>query len=379
MMRTRRAMPILLLTLLLAGAALLWWHRPHAGTVPATEPAEAAQVVSAQVIREEPWQSLRKAYGQVRAMQGANLSSQVSGIVDEIDFQSGEEVKAGTVLMRLRLYDDTAKLQQLQSEVALYAAGLARDQKQFDAKAISRATLDVDTANLRNYQAQAAAQIQVMDEKVVRAPFAGRLGIRQINLGQYLPAGTTVVDLEALDPIYVDFNVPQQQVAGIRPGQPVAVAVDAWPGRDFQAKVLAVDGRIDEQSRMATIRAGLGNSDHALLPGMFAIVRLDRGASRRVLAVPHAAISFNPYGDFVYVLTPPAGAHDLRTGDLLIASSRVVTLGETQGDRVVVLSGIASGDRVVTAGQLKLRSGASVRMDNSVQPANELNPTPTEE
>ena len=379
MTRTRRAAPILLLTLLLAGAGLVWLHRPHASAVTTAEPMAAAQVVSALTIQLQPWQSVHKAYGQVRAMQGADLSSQVSGIVDEIDFQSGAAVKAGAVLMRLRMYDDPARLQQLQSEVTLYAASLARDQKQFDAQAISRATLDVDTANLRNFQAQVAAQVQVMDEKIVRAPFGGRLGIRQVNLGQYLPAGTAVVNLESLDPIYVDFNLPQQQVAGIRPGQPVAVSVDAWPGRNFQATVLAVDSRIDEQSRMATIRASLANADHALLPGMFAIVRIDQGASRPVLAVPHAAISFNPYGDFVYVLTPSPGPPSQHGRDVLVANAHVVTLGETTGDRVVVLAGLAPGDRIVTAGQSKLRQGAVVEIDNAVQPADELNPTPTEE
>ena len=214
--------------------------------------------------------------------------------------------------------------------------------------------------------------MQLMDEKVIRAPFDGRLGIRQADLGQYLPAGTPAVNLESLDPIYVDFNVPQQQVAGIEPGQPVAVSVDAWPARRFQAQVLAVDSRIDGQSRMATIRATLTNHDHALLPGMFAIARLNRGPERQVLAVPHAAISFNPYGDFVYVLAS-------QSEDVLVASLRVVLLGETQGDRVVVLSGLKVGDRIVTAGQSKLRSGSLVRIDNSVQPENDLDPSSAEE
>lgn len=374
---TRRTSAFLLLAILMAaglGAAGLgagglaaWWHRQHPAAGPAAA-GEAPQMVSAMLVRAEPWQSLDKAYGQVRAVQGADLAAPVSGIVSEIDFQSGDMVRAGTVLMRLRLYDDPAKLQQLQSEVALYDADLARDQRQFQAQAISRATLDLDTANLHNYQAQVAAQMQLMDEKVIRAPFDGRLGIRQVNLGQYLPAGNPAVNLESLDPIYVDFNVPQQQVAGIRPGQPVAVSVDAWPGRSFQAKVLAIDSRIDGQSRLATIRASLANHDQALLPGMFAIARLARGAARQVLAVPHAAISFNPYGDFIYVLAP-------RSGDILVAASRVVVLGETQGDRVVVLSGIKAGDRIVTAGQLKLHGGSLVRIDDSVQPGNDLNPS----
>ncbi len=372
----------ILLLLVVAVACYPAWHIWRRAAAPAATPqaGEPAQTVSDAVVRAQPWQSRFKAYGQVRAVQGAELSAQVPGIVDEIDFQSGQDVKAGTVLLRLRMYDDPAKLQQLEAEVSLYSANLARDQKQFEAQAISRATLDLDTANLRNYQAQVAAQTQAMDEKIVRAPFSGRLGIRLVDLGQYLPPGTAVTTLQALDPIYVDFSVPQQQVGDVRPGRAVDVSVDTYPGRVFHARVQALDSRVDAQSRMASVRASLDNPDHALLPGMFAIARLDLGASRQVVAVPQAAISFNPYGDFVYVLTPKRDAGQGASGDApLVATSRVVTLGETQGDRVVVLAGLKAGETVVTAGQLKLRSGSLVVIDNRVQPANALNPEPPEE
>nr|WP_321984281.1 efflux RND transporter periplasmic adaptor subunit [uncultured Lichenicoccus sp.] len=368
---TRRTPAFLLLPSLLACGLATLWHRQPPPPAPAAA-ADATQVVSAMTVHPEPWQSLDKAYGQVRAVEGADLAAQVSGIVSEIDFRSGDMVHAGTVLLRLRLYDDPAKLQQLQSQVELYDADLARDRKQFEAQAISRATLDLDTANLHNAQAQVAAQMQLMDEKVIRAPFDGRLGIREVDLGQFLPAGNAAVNLESLDPIDVDFNVPQQQVATVAPGQPVAISVDAWPARRFQARILAIDSRIDGQSRMATIRAALDNHDHALLPGMFAIARLKRGAIRQVLAVPHASISFNPYGDFIYVLAP-------RNGDVPVATARVVVLGETRGDRVVVLSGLTPGEQVVTAGQSKLHDGSPVRIDNSVQPENDLDPSPPEE
>ncbi len=361
----------LLLLLVLAAAAYPAWLVAHRAGAPAAtaQAAEPAQTVSDIVVHPQPWQDRLKAFGQTRAVQGAELSASVPGIVDEIDFQSGQDVKAGTVLLRLRLYDDPAKLQQLQAEVALYNTNLARDQKQFEAQAVSHATLDLDTANLRSFQAQVAAQSQAMDEKIVRAPFNGRLGIREVDLGQYLPPGTAVTTLQALDPIYVDFSVPQQQVGAIHPGGAVDVGVDTYPGRVFHATVQALDSRIDAQSRMVSVRASLGNRDHALLPGMFAVAHLDLGPARSVLAVPQTAISFNPYGDFVYVLTPKPG-----TPGVLVATSCVVTLGETQGDRVVVLSGLHDGDTVVTAGQIKLRSGAAVVIDNRVQPPNALSP-----
>ena len=358
-----RALMLLLLALAALAAYPAWRGlHPAAASAPASS-SEPAQTVADFVVTPVRWQAMLKAFGQVRAVQGADLSSQVAGIVDEIDFQSGQEVKAGTVLLRLRLYDDTAKLAQLNAEVALWTANMARDQKQFDVQAISRATLDLDLANLRNFQAQAQAQAQAMDEKIIRAPFSGRLGIRQVDLGQYLSPGTAVTSLQALDPIYVDFSVPQQQIGEIVPGHGVRVGVDTWPGRVFEATVQAFDSRIDPQSRMVTVRAALANADHALLPGMFAIVHLDLGPPKTVLAIPQAAVSFNPYGNFVYVLTPRPGAEGG-----FIAHSRVVVTGEARDDRVVVTSGLKAGERVVGAGQLKLRNGSAVVVDNTVKP-----------
>ncbi len=370
----------LLLLLVLAAAAYPAWLVAHRVDAPAAtaQAVEPAQTVSDIVVRPQAWQDRLKAFGQTRAVQGAALSAPVPGIVDEIDFQSGQDVKAGTVLLRLRLYDDPAKLQQLQAEVALYNTNLARDQKQFEAQAVSHATLDLDTANLRSFQAQVQAQAQAMDEKIVRAPFSGRLGIREVDLGQYLPPGTAVTTLQALDPIFVDFSVPQQQVGDIHPGGAVDVGVDTYPGRVFHATVQALDSRIDAQSRMVSVRARLDNRDHALLPGMFAVAHLDLGPARTVLAVPQTAISFNPYGDFVYVLTPQPG-HAPGKPQVFLATSRVVTLGETQGDRVVVTAGLHDGDTVVTAGQIKLRNGATVVIDNRVEPPDALSPNPPEE
>ncbi len=378
MTRTRA---LLLFLLVLAMAAYPAWRVAHraAAVTPAPEGAEPPQVVSDFPVRTEPWQDRLKAYGQVRAVQGADLSAPVPGIVDEIDFQSGQDVRAGTVLMRLRPYDDPAKLQQLQAEVALYTANLQRDQRQFEAQAVSHATLDLDTANLRSFQAQAAAQAQTMDEKIVRAPFGGQLGLRQVDVGQYLPPGTAVTTLQALDPIYVDFSIPQQQMAAVRPGEAVDVSVDTYPGRVFHATVQALDSHVDATSRMASVRASLDNRDHALLPGMFAVARLDYGPRRRVLAVPQAAVSFNPYGDFVFVLTPRAGAALPGQPPVFLATSRVVKLGQLEGDRVVVTAGLNDGDLVVTAGQLKLRNGGTAVIDNRILPSNALSPDPPNE
>ncbi|WP_428392595.1 efflux RND transporter periplasmic adaptor subunit [Lichenicoccus sp.] len=329
--------------------------------------APPAPSVSTVIAKRELWQAQVRATGQVVAVQGADLSAEVSGIVGAISFASGQDVAAGTVLLRLRPNDDDARLAQLQALASLGAANLARDRKQFTAEAVSRATLDADQSNLAAEQAQVAAQRAVMAEKAVRAPFAGRLGIRLVDLGQYLTAGTAIVTLQALDPIYVDFNVAQQALGRLHVGQTISAHLDGWPDRVFKARLSAINSRLDAASRMATVRAELDNHDHALLPGMFAVVDVDTGAAIPRLTLPQAAISFNPYGDFVYVLERGAGGQ-------LIANSRVVATGAVRGDQVAILSGIKAGEQVVSAGQLKLRSGMPVEVNNSIQPPDNAAP-----
>jgi membrane fusion protein (multidrug efflux system) len=345
----------------LAGAG--WWTlAPHHASAAKAAPALRPATVSAIRATMQGWQARLKANGEVRAVQGADLSAEVAGIVETIAFSSGQAVAAGTVLLRLRANDDDARAAQLQAVADLAGANLARDRRQFDAQAISRATLDADASNLRAAQAQVAAQRAQMAEKVVRAPFAGRLGIRMVDIGQYLTAGTPIVSLQALDPIYVDFNIQQQALGSLAAGQKVAVRVDAWPGRSFPARVASVNSRVDQASRMVLVRAQLDNHDHALLPGMFAIVEVETGAPEQRLTLPQSAISYNPYGNFVYVLEPGHGGG-------LVAQSRVVETGAARGDQVSILSGVSAGEQVVTAGQLKLRQGSPAVVDDRRRPA----------
>lgn len=373
-MTPMRALTLFLIVVVVLGYPSWRYTHRHETASNAAQPAEPPVVVSDAVVANRPWQDSLQAFGQIRAVQGADLSAQVPGIVDEIDFRSGDEVKAGAVLMRLRLYDDTAKLQQLQALVSLWQANVARDKKQFAVQAISQATLDLDNANLRQYEAQVAAQQQQIEEKIVRAPFSGKLGIRQVDLGQYLPAGTTIANLEALDHLYVDFNVVQQDFARISDGQTVDVTVNSWPNRIFHAKVAALDSRIDQASRMVSVRADLENADRALLPGMFAVSHLNVGSVTPRIAVPQGAISFNPYGNFVYVLTP-----DPKKAGVFVATSRVVTLGARRGDLVLVETGLHPGENIVTVGLFKLRNGSAVTINNDVKPAESLTPSPEEE
>ena len=247
----------------------------------AAKAQEPPAVVTTMVARYQPWQATLQAVGSLRAVRGADLAAEVSGIVDWIGFESGRDVEAGTVLMRLRANDDAAKLAELQAASDLAAANLARDTKQFRAQAVSQATIDADTSHLRAARAQVDEQQALMEEKIVKAPFAGRLGLRQVDVGQYLQAGTPVVTLQALDPIFVDFYVPQQALSQVRNGQTASITLDGFPGRNFAATVTAISPKLDQASRMAQLRAKIANPDHVLLPGMFANVTLASGDQRR--------------------------------------------------------------------------------------------------
>jgi membrane fusion protein (multidrug efflux system) len=316
------------------------------------------------------WRTTISAVGSLRAVRGADLAAEIAGIVDWIGFDSGATVPAGAILLKLRANDDPAKLAELQAAAELAATSLARDQKQLHAQAVAQATIDADESHLRAARAQVAAQQALIEEKIVRAPFAGKLGLRQVDEGQYLPAGTPIVTLQALDPIFVDFYVPQQAVPSIASGATVDVSLDAFPGKQFPATITAVSPKLDMASRMAQVRASLPNPDHALLPGMFATVGITTGAPRAYITIPNAAVVYNPYGSSVYVVTDtkPQTVRQV-----------IVKTGATRGDQVAVSDGLHDGDLVVTAGQLKLHPGSTVVVNNSVQPAFTANPNPAEE
>ncbi len=240
----------------------------------------------------------------------SDLSLEVSGVVDSISFNSGDDVAAGTVLLKLRADDDAAKLNSLKATAALNEITYQRDLKQFKIQAVSQANLDTDAANLKNANAQVAQQQAILDKKTLRAPFAGHLGIRAVDLGQFIAAGTAVVTLQALDPVFLDFFVPQQAVAQVKLGQKVAVKVDAYKDQTFPGEISAVNPKVDPSSRNVQIRATLKNPDHRLLPGMYATVDIATGAPQSYITLPETAITYNPYGDTVYVVDNKGGGAD---------------------------------------------------------------------
>jgi membrane fusion protein (multidrug efflux system) len=293
-------------------------------------------------------------------------------VVDKIHIESGTEVAAGTVLLTLKANDDPAKLAQLQAQADLAAITLKRDQEQLAAEAVSQATVDADESNLKSARAQVAAQQALIEEKTVRAAFTGTLGLRQVDEGQYLAAGTTVVTLQALDPIYIDFYVPQQALSHLKVDQTVSAAVDAYPGSPFAGKITSVNSKVDATSRNVQVRASFANADRRLVPGMYANVEIDNGDSSRQVTLPQSAIVYNPYGNTVYVVQ--------KAGDgKLTVQQRFVKLGDTRGDQVAVTTGLVAGDEVVTAGQMKLHNGTAIVVNNRVAPSNDRNPTPPNE
>ncbi len=331
---------------------------------------EPPATVSTTIAHASAWQDTLQAVGTIRAVRGADLAAEVSGVVDAVEFDSGRDVAAGTVLLRLRPNDDAAKLADLQAGAELAAENLARDTKQYRAQAVSQATMDADQSHLASARAQVVQQQALVAEKIVRAPFAGRLGLRLVDQGQYLAAGTTIVTLQALDPLFVDFYLPQQALAEIRTGETADLKIDTYPGRVFTATISAISPKLDPASRMLSVRATLPNPDHALLPGMFATVTLQVGTVHHYVTLPDAAIVYNPYGSMVYVVGKgtPAPVHQA-----------MIKTGPTRGDQVAVTEGLSDGQTVVTAGQIKLHPGSTVIVNNSVQPSDNPQPQPAEE
>ncbi|WP_428488400.1 efflux RND transporter periplasmic adaptor subunit [Rhodopila sp.] len=376
--RTWLRMGLMLLVMALLAAGLIGFQRFKAGIlkqVVATIKSELPTVATATATMRT-WQPRQTAVGSARASNGADLAAEIAGVVDQIDFQSGQTVPAGTVLLRLRLNDDQAKLQQLQASAALAAVTLGRDQRQLAAHAVAQATVDSDAASLKVAQAQVAAQQAIINEKTVRAPFAGRLGVRQVDLGQYLPAGTTIVTLQQLDPMFVDFYLPQQALGRIAVGQKVEVTADAYPGKTFDGQVQSFNSKIDATSRMLQVRASIPNPDGALLPGMYLSVAVDSGTVQSLVTIPATAVAYNPYGSLVYVVHDEK---DAQGKDQPVVLQQFVTTGDARGDQVSVLKGLNANDVVVTAGQLKLHNRSAVKIDNAVQPTDNPAPVPVDQ
>lgn len=368
---------VLVLVLVLAGVKGYFIYRTIQGFKAQGAPK---YTVSATQAEWTLWQPTQAAVASLHAVHGADLSPEVAGIVVAIDFDSGQDVRAGQLLVRLRATDDLAHLKSLQAIAALDQILYTRDKAQLQAQAVSQTIVDNDAANLESAQAQVNEQQAVVDKKFIRAPFAGRVGIRAIDPGQYVAAGTKLVTLQSLDPIYADFYLPQQYLAQLEVGGSVTVSTDAAPGQSFPGRIEAINPQVDTNTRNVELRARLPNAQHKLLPGMFVNVSVERGAAQRYLTLPQTAIVYNPYGASVFVVKPAGeSARPPVAAAALIVQQEFVETGPTRGDQVAIVKGLKEGDLVVTTGQLKLRNGAQVIIDNSVTPADNPNPNPPNE
>ncbi len=340
------------------------------------EPAPVA--VSAEAAQLQTRSDSLTAIGTIQAINGVEVAAELDGVVREILFDSGQMVKKGQALVRLDTETEAA-------DVALYEAALANARKDYERTAklvetqyASRAALDRAVAARDQASAQLARARASLEKKTIRAPFSGRIGIRQINLGQFLSRGDPVVTLQAVNPIYATFPVPEQALPRIQTGQSVSIGVDSAPGTRFEGKITSIDAKVDQNTRNVTVQATLPNPDGLLTPGAFANVTVEGRTSMEVVSIPATAISYSLYGDSIYVLKPAPktgqGASEAKASTganaqdqtVYIAERRAVKTGEIQNGRTAILDGLKTGEMVVIAGQLKLREGTKAVVDNSI-------------
>ena len=291
----------------------------------ASIPKPQPQTVSTIEVQAQPWQSQLKSVGTLSPVRGADLASEVAGLVRSVNFKSGQDVPAGALLVQLSADSDAAQLQALQAAADQAETALKRDQAQLAVRAVSQAQVDADTSNLKAARAQVAQQAANVAKKAIRAPFAGRLGITALQPGQYVNAGATLVTLQTLDPIHVDFSLPQQQLAGLAVGQAVTLAVDAFAGQSFAGTINAINPKVDPATRTVQVQATVANPRRDLLPGMFAEVRVNLGSAQPQLTLPQTAITYNPYGSTVFVVEK-ASAVPLWDYALITASNLIITV-----------------------------------------------------
>ena len=359
----------------------------HIQKLIASAPKPFAQTLTATKVSSTDWQPALAAVGSVVAVRGVDVTTEIAGLVREIHFKSGQDVRQGDVLVELNADADKAQLAALEAAAELSATVLKRDKAQFDAQAIAQAQVDSDAADLKSKRALADQQKAIIDKKTIRAPFSGKLGITTVNPGQYLNPGDKIVTLQTIDPIYVDFNLPQKSVGSLQVGQVVNVTTDGFANESFPGKITAISPKVDTTTRNITIEATFSNPKRQLLPGMFANAAVEAGDKKHYLTLPQTAITYNPYGSTVFVVQTAeeaAAAAKAASAPAPAASSgyfvqqAFVTTGETRGDQVAILKGLKEGQTVVTSGQVKLKNGTWITVDNTIVPANSPNPTPQE-
>ena len=368
--------------LLLAGAVLLVAVGSVAGikalqigklVSSAKEDGIPVETVSTSEVITAKWERSVESVGSLRAVQGADLSTESSGVITKILFENGQEVKQGDLLLELDYETESANLRSAEAEADLARTVYERTKRLRLNNTVPQSDLDAAESQLRKMVALVEQLKSTISKKQLNAPFSGRLGIREVNLGQFVDNGDTIVSLQSLDPIYVDFLLPQQLIAGLSVGQPVALFTDVYPGREFDGKLTAINSEIDPVTRNIRLQGTLQNADGALRPGMFARVLLTLGEAEEVVCIPSTALITAPYGDSVFVLESEK-AEDGSTRQ--VAKQRFIRTGRARGDFVSIAQGLKPGETVVSAGGFKLRNGTPVEVNNDIAPQPQLAPTP---
>lgn len=338
-------------------------------------------VVTAASVRAESWDTVLDAVGTVTAVQGVTVAAQLPGKVTSIDFESGKVVRAGQLLVRQDTSSEEAELRAAEAQADLARVDLERMRGLREQGIISQSEYDQAEATSKEATARVDTIRSSIDKKTIRAPFAGRVGIRLVNLGQVLDAGAPVVTLQSLDPIHVDFALPQQDLRLLEEGLPVRVVSDSLPGEKLSGTLTAINPLVEETTRSVQLQATLDNPEGLLRPGAFVSIEVVLPAREQILAIPATAVLYAPYSDSVFVIEPRADSNATGTGQAsenLVVRQQFVSLGRRQGDFVTVESGVEPGESVVSTGVFKLRNGQAVTVDNALQPEFRLNPEPEE-
>ena len=372
-MAKRMILMLALVTLLIASLGFVKFRQIKTAMAEGSSFQPPPEAVTTVVAKQETWPGTLNVIGTAAAVQGVTVSADLPGTVDHIAFDSGKPVNAGEVLVELDTRQERAQLAAMEAQRDLARINFGRMQQLVKEGVIAQTEFDNATAQQKATEAQVGEIRATIARKTIRAPFSGILGIRQVNLGQYLSAGEAIVSLQSLNPIYVNFGVPQQTAAQVGVGRGLRVSSDDVGGVKFSGRVTALDSIVNEATRNIQVQATLANPGGKLRPGMFVQVEIVTGADRPVIALPASAINYAPYGDSVYVVSDLKDPHGKAYRGV---SQRFVKLEGSRGDQVAVVSGVKPGDEVVSSGVFKLRNGAAVQVNNKVQPGNNSAPKP---
>ena len=369
----RLVLTLVALTVLLGGLGFVKFRQVEAAIAQGANFQLPATAVTTVVARKETWPSTLTVIGTAAAIQGVTVGADLPGTIAKIHFESGQWVHEGDVLVELDTRQERAQLASLEAQRDLARINYDRAQQLVKAGVISRSDYDNATAQQKTTEAQVADTRAAIARKTIRAPFTGMLGIRQVSLGQYLAAGQAIVSLQSLDPIYVNFGVPQQDMPQVVTGHILRVTNSDLPGMAFSGKITALDSVINEETRNIQVQATLANRQNKLRPGMFVQVELPLGQPREVVPLPASAINYAPYGDSVFVVVD---MKDPKGNTYRGVRQQVVKIEGSRGDQVAVISGINPGEEVVSSGVFRLRNGAPVQVNNTVKPENSPTPKP---